>query len=365
MRRVILVPLVPIYLLALALLAVPFAAAQSLGPPSPHLGPFQVWQYSASLLWADGLLTKPVDLSAPEVDFEVQPGESVASIADRLAQAGITRDPWMLRDYLTYTGLDTSIQAGAYRLSARMSVVDLSRRMQDATPTQIKFVILPGWRIEEIAASLPTSGLDITPAEFETSASAPLSGFAFLSGADTTEGFLYPDSYVFSRATSTSELIRALVRNFDQHLTTELQDGFARQGLGVYQAVTLASIVQREAVNAEEAPDIASVYLNRVNGQMPLDADPTVQYAIGYNAAQGTWWTNPLSLADLKLPSPYNTYLNAGLPPAPIANPGLGALEAVASPAQTPYYYFSARCDGSGNHAFARTFEEHLQNLCP
>jgi len=365
MRRVILVPLVPIYLLALALLAVPFAAAQSLGPPSPHLGPFQVWQYSASLLWADGLLTKPVDLSAPEVDFEVQPGESVASIADRLAQAGITRDPWMLRDYLTYTGLDTSIQAGAYRLSARMSVVDLSRRMQDATPTQIKFVILPGWRIEEIAASLPTSGLDITPAEFETSASAPLSGFAFLTGAGTTEGFLYPDSYVLSRSTSTSDLIEALVRNFDQHLTPDLQDGFARQGLSIYQAVILASIVQREAVNAEEAPDIVSVYLNRVNGGMPLDADPTVQYAIGYNATQGTWWTNPLSLEDLKLPSPYNTYLNAGLPPAPIANPGMGALEAVASPAQTPYYYFSARCDGSGNHAFARTFEEHLQNLCP
>ena len=365
MRNVILVLLVPICLLAVALLAVPFAAARSFGPPSPHLGPFQVWQYSASLLWADGLLTQPVDSGAPEVGFEVQPGESVASIADRLAQAGITRNPWILRDYLIYTGLDTSIQAGQYQLSARMSVVDLSRRMQDATPAQITFVILPGWRIEEIAGSLPTSGLEITPAEFVASASAPLSGFSFLADAATTEGFLYPDSYILSRATSTAELIGALVRNFDQHLTVDLREGFARQGLSVYQAVILASIVQREAVNSEEAPDIASVYLNRINDQMPLDADPTVQYAIGYNAAQGTWWTNPLSLEDLKLPSPYNTYLNAGLPPAPIANPGSGALEAVASPAQTPYYYFSARCDGSGNHAFARTFEEHLQNLCP
>jgi UPF0755 protein len=364
MRRLILVLLVPVCLLALAFLGVPFGAAQSFGPPSPHLNAFQVWQYSASLLWADGLLTKPLDTSAPEVDFEVQPGESVVSIADRLAQAGITRDPRLMRDYLIYTGLDTSIQAGAYQLSAKMSVVDLSRRMQDATPTQVKFVVLPGWRIEEIAASLPTSGFDVTPAEFVAYASAPHSGFAFLSGTETTEGFLYPDSYVLPRATNTSGLIEALIRNFELHLGADLQEGFANQGLGVYQAVILASIVQREAINPEEAPDIASVYLNRINARMPLEADPTVQYAIGYNATQGTWWTNPLSLEDLKLPSPYNTYLNDGLPPAPIANPGLGALEAVASPADTPYYYFSARCDGSGNHAFARTFEEHLRNLC-
>jgi UPF0755 protein len=98
---------------------------------------------------------------------------------------------------------------------------------------------------------------------------------------------------------------------------------------------------------------------------MKLDSDPTVQYALGYNSTQNTWWTNPLTANDLQTQSPYNTYLNAGLPPGPIANPSISALQAVAFPAQTPYYYFRARCDGSGRHLFAATLEEQVKNACP
>ncbi|MBP1704218.1 MAG: hypothetical protein H6Q38_3325, partial [Chloroflexi bacterium] len=98
---------------------------------------------------------------------------------------------------------------------------------------------------------------------------------------------------------------------------------------------------------------------------MKLDSDPTVQYAIGFNPEQNTWWTNPLSTNDLQFNSPYNTYLNWGLPPGPIANPSLEALQAVANPAQTPYYFFRAACDGSGKHAFAETLEEQVRNACP
>ena len=354
-----------ICLLAAVSVGIPVMAARAYGPPSVHLNPVQVWQYSASLLWADGLLTKPAAAGGPEIEFEVQQGENVSSICERMAQAGLIRAAWMMRDYLIYTGLDTSVQAGVYRLGPGMSAIDLARKMQDATPSDVKFVILPGWRIEEIAASLPTSGLNVTPDDFVASASLPHPEYAFLAEASTTEGFLYPDAYVLPRSSKSSDVIGAFLRDFALHLSTDLQAGFGRQGLSVYQAVILASIVQREAVQAEEAPTIASVYLNRFRAQMRLDADPTVQYALGYNGGQGTWWTNPLSLDDLKLASPYNTYSNAGLPPAPISNPGMGALEAVASPADTPYYYFSARCDGSGYHEFAETFDAHLQNLCP
>jgi UPF0755 protein len=112
-------------------------------------------------------------------------------------------------------------------------------------------------------------------------------------------------------------------------------------------------------------PLIASVFLNRLNADIKLDADPTVQYAVGYNAAQATWWTNPLSFEDLQLDSPYNTYLYAGLPPGPICNPSIDALRSVAFPAQTPYYFFRAACDGSGRHLFAETFDEHVNNACP
>jgi UPF0755 protein len=98
---------------------------------------------------------------------------------------------------------------------------------------------------------------------------------------------------------------------------------------------------------------------------MKLDSDPTVQYALGHNENQGTWWTNPLTVQDLQEISPYNTYIYPGLPPGPISNPGLSALQAVASPAETPYFYFRARCDGSRMHLFAATYEEHLLNQCP
>ena len=112
-------------------------------------------------------------------------------------------------------------------------------------------------------------------------------------------------------------------------------------------------------------PLIASVFINRLNAGLKLDSDPTVQYALGYNSEDKSWWTNPLSLTDLKIDSPYNTYLYAGLPPGPIASPDLSALRAVAFPAQTPYYYFRAACDGSGKHEFSETFQEHLSKECP
>jgi UPF0755 protein len=112
-------------------------------------------------------------------------------------------------------------------------------------------------------------------------------------------------------------------------------------------------------------PQIASVFLNRLEIDLNLAADPTVQYALGYNELQGTWWTNPLSLNDLKINSPYNTYKYTGLPPGPICNPGLPALLAVAYPADTSYLFFRAACDDSGLHLFAETFDEHLGNACP
>jgi len=351
--------------IAVVIFMVPSNAAQIYGPPSGRLSFLQVIQYSAKLVWDDGLLTTPLDPNAPQQSFTVQQGESVASIANRLRQSGLISEADMFRDYLIYTGFDTSIQAGNYDLSPAMSIVDIAHKMQNATSIQVPFVVLPGWRMEEIAASLPTSGLNITPDAFLAAAKKSRPGFDFLSGAASTEGFLFPDSYILPRVTTTDELIEDLVQNFDLHLTSDLRDGFDRQGLTIYQAVTLASIVQREAVHEDEAPMIASVYLNRLKIGMRLEADPTTQYALGYNTAQQTWWTNPLSMDDLKINSPYNTYVTDGLPPTPISNPGLVALRAVAFSADSSYYYFSARCDASGYHNFAQTFQEQLQNLCP
>lgn len=352
--------------LYIVFLYIPARAARIYGPPAPALPLSQRVQYSALLLWYDGLLTQPLDLSGPEQSFTVEPGESVNSVAYRLEGAGLIRDAEALRSYLIYSGLDTSVQAGEYKFSTAMSALDIAHELQDATPEEVTFVVLPGWRVEEVANSLSTSGLPINYDEFLNATMTPPQEFDFLDGASSVEGFLYPDAYIFPRTTSSAdEMTNEMVRNFAAHLTLDLRNGFDRQGLTVYQAVTLASMVEREAVQEEEQALIASVYLNRLNIGMKLDADPTVQYAIGYNFLQQTWWTNPLSLLDLEVNSVYNTYRYEGLPPTPIASPGLGALRAVAFPAETNYYFFRAKCDSSGFHEFSETFNEHLQNGCP
>jgi len=367
-RSIIISTLILVFLCALiasALLGIPMLANRWYGPPSSALGSLDRFEYSFRLLWYGKTLTHPLNASGAEQSFTIEAGEGVPSIAIRLEEVGLIRSAAAFRAYLIYTGLDTSVQAGDYQLSPALSIVDIARELQDATPEQITFVILPGWRMEEIADSLSTSGLEITPEEFLAATRSAPPGLDFLPASVSTEGFLYPDTYVLPRDTTAAALVDAFLHNFSLYLTPDLTNGFARQGLDVYQAVTLASIVQREGVVAEERAQIASVFYNRLRSGMKLDSDPTVQYALGYDAQQATWWTNPLTLDHLQFDSPYNTYIYAGLPPGPIDNPSLNALQAVAFPAETPYYFFRARCDGSGLHEFSITFEEHLQNSCP
>lgn len=344
---------------------IPSQATWTYGAASPALSLPQRIQYSALLLWYNGLLTRPLDVSGAEQPFAVADGEPVDSIANRLEEVGLIRDAGAFRTYLIYSGLDTTIQSGEYKLSTAMSAIEMARELQDATPEDVTFVILPGWRLEEIAAALPTSGLAITPDEFLTAARQPYSDYDFLLGATTTEGFLFPDTYIVPRDVTVDLFVHGLLRNFGLRLTPDIKHEFERKGLTVYQAVTLASLVEREAVQDDEKPLIASVYLNRHEINMKLDADPTVQYALGYNILQQSWWTSPLTLIDLQVNSPYNTYINVGLPPTPIANPSLEALRAVAFPVETNYFYFRARCDGTGYHDFSETFDEHLANGCP
>ena len=347
------------------LIYIPEQSERIYGPASPNLGTADKFQYAALMLWHDGLLTKPADPLGQERPFTIESGESAGDIAIQLERVGLIPSAAAFRDYLVYSGLDTTIQSGDYKLSPAMSALTIAEKIQDATPNQVVLSVLAGWRMEEIAASLPTSGLNITPDEFLNAARTPRSDLDYIPKGATTEGYLYPMQYTLPRGVRAEELVRTLVQNFGLYLTPELRQAFSQQGLNVFEAVTLASIVEREAVVDDEMPMLASVYLNRLKTGMKLDADPSVQYAIGWNPDQNTWWTNPLSSADLQIDSPYNTYLHSGLPPAPISNPSLTALQSVAFPAQTPYFYFRARCDGSGRHVFAETFEEHVNNSCP
>jgi UPF0755 protein len=350
--------------LAAAAVIVPSIAWRSFGAPGPSLNTWQRFSYALDLVWNAGDLTQPRDPAGVEQEFVIQPGESVVSISNRLEQAGLIRSAQTFRIYLLWTGADTIIQTGTYRLGPSQTGREIADTLKSTTLTEVPFNVLPGWRMEEIAASLPTSGLDFTTEAFLAAASAPINAPGYLPAGASAEGFLSPGAYTLPRTISAEQLVFLLLQNFSARLTPELQSGYASHSLTVYQAVTLASIIQREVVVADEMPMIASVFYNRLASGMPLQTDPTVQYALGYNAVQGTWWTNPLSAHDLQFDSPYNTYIHPGLPPGPISNPGLAALQAVASPAQSDYLYFQARCDGSGLHNFAVTLDQHNQNNC-
>ncbi len=342
-------------------------AAEELGPASPRLDPLDRLYLAAYLLANERKLHEPTGDPSFVTDFHILDGESAATVVGRLEASGLIDDGTLLLNYLEYRGLDIGVQAGSYRLSGSMTVVELAQTLQSAVSPEVPFTVTAGWRKEQIAALLPTSGLNIEPQTFLDATNARPVGYSFageIPDPPNLEGFLFPDTYILDRETSVVDMVVAMLDNFEVSVGEELRSGFQQQGLTLYQAVTLASIIEREAVVDDELPLMASVFLNRLSISMKLDADPTIQYALGLQP-DGSWWKAPLSLADLSFDSPYNTYLYPGLPPSPICNPGLAALQAVAEPADTDYLYFRATCDDSGRHAFASTFEEHQANTCP
>jgi UPF0755 protein len=358
-------------LLVIGLLIIPNAinskARSIFGSPSSQLSFRQHVYLSTVILLHPQDLTEPVNMIGEKTDLTIDSGESVSSIARKLYSTGLISNPQVFNDYLQYKGMDTTLKAGNYSLSPAMTPIEIAQAIQSSISADVTLSILPGWRAEEIAYSLPTTGLTITSQEFLDAIHTHPQGYSFSScnSGDSLEGYLFPGNYAVARETTIGEILPLILMNFETQVSPDLKNGFTENGLDICQAVTLASIVQREAMVEEEMPMIASVFYNRLKSGTVLGSDPTVQYALGYNQEQGTWWTNPLSQQDLLVNSPYNTYLYPSLPPGPISNPGFGALKAVAFPADSPYYYFRAACDGSGRHVFAETFDEHLANACP
>jgi UPF0755 protein len=295
-------------------------------------------------------------------------GELVDEITSDLREKGLILNATAFREYLIFTGLDKNIQAGNFVLNTAMNSIQVAHSLLDATPSDITFSILPGWRVEEIAASLPTSGLTFSAEEFLELIRNP-EGVAlpsdFLS-VTSLEGYLLPGAYELPRVSTAQEMVERIISEGWTTITPEMKESFSLKGMTTHQAFTLASIIQREAVVEDEMPRIASVFHNRLSIHMKLDSDPTVQYALGFDSTLGTWWKSKLTYDDLRIDDPYNTYLpNSLLPPGPICSPSLSAINAVAFPAQSPYYYFKARSDGSGLHCFVITLDEQRFNSCP
>lgn len=337
-----------------------------LGPASPSLDLVERFSLMAYLLFHLGDLDSAVGETNEVYKIEVTQGDSAAEVVAQLEVVGLLEDGTLLRNYLQYRGLDTSIEAGGYELSGGMSVREIAEALQSAKVQERVFTVVEGWRREQIAQALAESNLGIQPNDFiQASSQLPpaYSSLVDIPPSVSLEGLLFPDTYTFDPDADAEEMVTSMLENFNQRVVADLRAGFQSQGFSLYQALILASIVEREAVVPDEREIIASVFINRLSLDMKLEADPTVQYALGQQP-DGSWWKAPLSLEDLEINSPYNTYLYQGLPISPICNPGLDSLRAVAFPATTPYLYFRAMCDGSGRHSFAETFEEHELNAC-
>ncbi len=309
-------------------------------------------------------------LNDPEPVFiTVAPGDTAGTIAGRLEDASVIDNASSFRFLAKFTGAERSLAAGEYEFARGTSVLDALGRMQKGL-TSARIVTIPeGLRLEEIGALLEKRGIvsssDLLAAAnayaAKNGASLPL--LATRPAGASLEGYLYPATYGFSPKVSAQDVVELMVKALDERFPPALREEARQKGLSVHQTLVLASIVEREVVVPEERPLVASVYLNRLAQGTLLQADPTVQYAVASRAsvAQNGYWKRELSAEDLQSGSPYNTYVKTGLPPGPIANPGIDSIIAVIRPAQTSYLYFVARPDGS--HAFSTTFEEHERNV--
>lgn len=283
----------------------------------------------------------------------VKPEMTVKDIGEVLFQNGIIHNATLFRIVVKFQGVEKSLQAGDYALNPGMSITDIIDKMVKGETVYRLLTIPEGYTVEQIAKLLDEQGVGNGP-RFKALARkyAPFDYMGHLPEIIyASEGYIFPDTYRITGGMTETDILEILVASFDKKFAPEMRERAKTLGLSLHQVVTLASLVEKEAKLAKERPVIAGVFFNRLKQGMPLQSCPTVQYILGYHKPE-------LTIADTQIASPYNTYQNPGLPPGPIASPGMAALQAVLYPADTPYLYFVAAKDGS--HRFSKTYEEHL-----
>jgi UPF0755 protein len=336
------------------------------GSPNPALSAIQIRQYGIRVFLAkNDLLNAEDPLGSTSREFRIEEGSSVTKISTDLELAGLIRNGDAFRNYLIYKGLDSTIRAGEYLIATSMTPIEIAELTKAGNPI-VSLYIYPGWRAEEIGASLAIAGIQLTEEAFMRVVNNPQETTlpVEFQQLESLEGFLFPGQYQFARVVSADELVTTIVDRFIAEALPAISQNQGQTGMTLSEIVTLASIIQRESLVASERPLIASVFYNRLAAGMKLETDPTVQYSVGYSENSNSWWKNELSISDLSAASPFNTYVIYGLPPHPISNPDMDSINAVLFPADNPFFYFRAACDGSGSHTFSVTFEEHLSKAC-
>ena len=319
------------------------------------LGVFTWWRVNS----------QPVSGSPNPQRFVIQKGRSASQIGEALFSEQLIKNPLLFKVYVQVTGKEKKIQSGQYSLSPNLNLPQVVRRLTSG-PEELWVTIPEGLRREEIVEKFK-SGLEMD-ANNEL-----VFRQEFLAESKDFEGFLFPDTYLFPREVTASQVVRKLRNTFDskvESLRKDIETGDYTEN----ELITLASIIERETKKDNERPIVAGILFNRLEIGMVLQADATVQYAVAnsklkikqslalqaQNSKLDKWW-EPLIKDDLEINSPYNTYKFSGLPPAPIANPGLSSIQAVVNPVESDYWYYIH--DPEGNIHYARSLEEHNQNI--
>ena len=306
-------------------------------------------------------------------EFIVKPGDGVNQISARLVEDGLLPDNFYIDTYLWLIKSEDKLKAGAYILSPAMSAQEIADKLIAGAMEDRQVVIPEGWTREDIADAFTkyhvdhytgSEDLEAVKSQFEIEfvrESGQLDkyrpDYSFLEDAPqgtTLEGYLFPDTYeVYSDATA-EEIIRKMLKNFGKKVDSDLLAAIKKQNKTVFEVVNLAAIVEREVRPDDEMKKVAGVYQNRLDIDMKLQSDATITFITKKKDPQPTF-------EDTRVDSPYNTYLHAGLPPAPIGNPGLRAIEAAIDPAAHNYLFFITKLD-TGEAVFAETAEQHLEN---
>lgn len=280
-------------------------------------------------------------------------GSGLGKIASLLGEAGLIRAPFAFKVYARLTGAEHRLRAGDYRLSRSMSGQAILKKLARGEQATVTVTFPEGVTNEEIARILAGKGL-VDAEAFLAFLGQPdfRASYSDLTDARSPEGFLFPDTYRINQGAPLDEIARMQTRRFREVFTAAMAEKAHQDGMTISQVITLASIIEEEARVPSERPLISAVFHNRLRLGRPLESCATVQYALGVHKKR-------LSYDDLKVNSPYNTYRHTGLPPGPIANPGLDSIRAALYPAKVHYLYFVARDDGT--HVFSRTYSEHLR----
>ncbi len=299
--------------------------------------------YSIVLNWK-------IDCEYPERPITIHKGVSATAVAELLKSESCLENTGIFKLALTLTMKNRSILPGRYNLKGISSVGHLVKVISSPSADLIKVTLLEGWTVQEFAYELKDK-LQINSYEFIRLCQ----DYDFIRGLNidvpSLEGFLFPDTYILLKTYTEEEILRILVNQY-QHKYRLLKEFEPVRRMNMLEVTSLASIIQGEAVYDDEMPIISSIYHNRLDQDMMLQADPTIQYIIPGKSRR-------LYNKDLEVDSPYNTYKHKGLPPGPINNPGLKAMKAAILPAETDYLYFVS--NGKGRHIFTRNNEEHNQ----